>query len=77
MKRARLVALLGAGAAAWPLTIRAPQEEMPVVGFLHSASASYVRSVAGFEKPLADAIQQGAGALIEPSNSAARRCPEC
>jgi putative tryptophan/tyrosine transport system substrate-binding protein len=58
MRRRSLVVLLGAAAAAaaWPLTIRAQQEQVPVVGFLHSASANYTAPLIGaFRQSLKEA----------------------
>jgi ABC-type uncharacterized transport system substrate-binding protein len=52
MQRREFITVVGGAAAVWPLVVRAQQARMPVVGFLHSASLSYIERIAS-------AVRQG------------------
>ena len=67
MKRRQFISLLGGAVAVWPMAAHAQQPEIPLIGFLHSASpAAHLKNIAAFEQGLAETgYVVGKNVLIE------------
>jgi putative ABC transport system substrate-binding protein len=79
MQRRQFIALLGGATMAWPVTARAQQRPMPVIGYLNSGTLEiYADRVAAFRKGLREAgYIEGQNVVVEYrwANNQSERLP--
>jgi putative ABC transport system substrate-binding protein len=67
MRRREFITLVAGTAATWPMAVRAQQSTLPIIGFLHGATAkSYAPMTAAFRKSLGESgYVEGQNVTIE------------